>query len=139
MYSLSKIISESIVREKTSNHLILRCSALLGKYSRKNSLIKILTDSKAHLTLSEDSELNYVLHSDILRVIMDSCERNVQGTYNIISSQNITLEEMAEKFSKRVKFGSYKYITGKIDNSKAISLFPYLNKTSEQVITEFIK
>jgi len=139
IYAITKLMSETIVKNNCNDYLILRCSALLGKCSRKNSLIRIIENEECNLTLSGKSEFNYILHSDILDFIKLAIEKNIQGTYNLASSQNITLSEVAKMLDKRVNFGSYVYRTGHIDNSKIISVFPVFKNTSKKVVNKLIK
>lgn len=50
-YSFTKKKSEELVKEYTTKYLIIRLSALLGEYSRQNSLLKIMEgDQKLSLT-----------------------------------------------------------------------------------------
>jgi len=139
IYGITKLMSEAIVKNNCKNYLILRCSALLGKYSRKNSLIKIIENDECNLTLSGKSEFNYVLHSDILEFIKFAIKKNLQGVYNMVSFQNITLSEIVNIFGKKVNFGKYVYKTGQIDNSKIASIFPVFKKTSIEIINKFTK
>jgi len=138
IYGITKLMSESIVRNHCENHLILRGTALLGKYSRKNSLLRIIEDKECILTLSGSSVFNYVLHSDILDFIKFSIDNDIKGIYNLASSENVTLSEVADMLGKKVNFGSYKYDVGQIDNGKISSLFPAFKKTSREVITQFV-
>ena len=139
IYGITKLMSESIVKNHCKNYLILRGTAFLGKHSRKNSLISIAEDEKCVSPLSGDSRFNYVLHSDILDFIKFSIKRDLKGIYNLASLDNITLQEAAGVLRKEVKFGNYFYDVGNIDNSKILSIFPSFSKTSKQVIEEFIK
>ncbi len=139
IYAVTKLMSEAIIKNNCKNYLILRCSALLGKYSRRNSLIRIISEEKCNLTLSEKSEFNYILHLDVLDFIKFSIEKNLQGIYNMVSSQNITLSEITEMLDRKVNFGSYVYKTGQIDNSRTASIFPVFKKTSKEVVDKFIK
>jgi len=138
IYKITKLMSESIVKTHCVNYLILRGTALLGKYSRKNSLIKIIEDDKCILTLSSDSRFNYVLHSDILDFIKFSIDHDLKGIYNLASSENVTLLEVANILGKKVQFGNYLYDVGNIDNSKISYVFPIFKKTSKEIITKFI-
>lgn len=137
-YALTKLISESIVSNKSTNYLILRCTALLGKNSRKNSLIKIIEGTR-ELTLSGRSTFNYILHSDIADFIEYAINKDIRGIYNVASSKNTTLLEVANSLGKKVRFGSYIYNVGGIDNSKISSIFPAFKKTSKEVILQFSK
>ena len=139
LYVKTKLLSEEVVKKNCPNFLILRCSALLGKDSRKNSLIKIIQGDSPTLTLSPDSSFNYILHKDVLEFIKLALEKDLEGTYNLTSSNNITLKEVSVLFNKKVKFGSYIYNVGYIDNSKAISVTPSFQKTSREVINEFVR
>lgn len=139
IYGMTKLMSEALVKKYSPNYLILRCTSLLGKTSRKNSLIKILKDKNPSLTLKAASVFNYVLHSDIYDFISLALKKDVQGIYNAASSKNITLSEIAAMLGKKVNFGEYIYNIGNIDNSKVTSLSSAFKKTSKAVIEEFIK
>lgn len=138
MYGVTKLMSEAQVMQQSSNYLILRCSALLGKYSRKNSLIKIMEGTN-ELSLSGDSSFNYILHSDVLDFINHAIKNNLSGIYNVVTSENIILKEVADILKKQVNFGKYKYNVGNIDNSKIISIYPEFKKTSKEVILQFLR
>ena len=116
IYGITKLISESIVRNYCKNHLILRGTAFLGKYSRKNSLIKIIKEKNPSLTLSPKSDFNYVLYSDVADFLKTAIKKDLKGIYNLASSENITLTGIARTFKKKVKFGKYQYSAGKINN-----------------------
>lgn len=137
LYGVTKFMSEQLIEKNCPKFLILRCSALLGKDSRKNSLVKIIKDGKPTLTLSEKSIFNYVLHSDVLAFIKLSIRNDLIGIYNLASSKNITLKEVSALFKKKVTFGDYIYNVGNIDNSKTRSVTPAFKKTSEEIIVEF--
>lgn len=139
IYGITKLISESIVKNYCQNYLILRGSAFLGTYSRKNSLIKIIEDKKCAITLTGDSEFNYVLYSDILDFLKIAIKKNFKGIYNLASFRNITLSEIAKIFGKKVRFGKYHYSVGKINNRKISSISTAFRKNSREVIKQFIK
>lgn len=139
IYAISKFMSESIVRNFSSNFLILRCSALLGRDARDNSLIKIIKETNPSLSLSSQSVFNYVLHKDVLEFIKIAIEKDLQGVYNLVSSRNISLSRIAKLFGKKVNFGEYIYSIGEIGNSKAASILPAFKKTSKEVIYSLLK
>ncbi|MDO8436449.1 MAG: NAD(P)-dependent oxidoreductase [bacterium] len=139
IYGLTKLISESIVGNYCKNYLILRGTAFLGPYSRKNSLIKIIEAKECDLTLTGDSEFNYVLHSDILNFLKVAIKRDLRGIYNLSSSKNITISEIAKTLGKKVRFGEYQYNTGKINNKKISSIFSAFKKTSREAVDQFVK
>lgn len=138
--SIAKLLSESIVKHYCLNYLILRPTAFLGKYSRRNSLIKIIEDKDCTLTLSGHSRFNYVLYSDILDFIKTSIEKDVKGVYNVASAGgSVTLSEIAKRLGKKVQFGNYNYDVGNISNNKISSFSPNFKKTNSEVINQFIQ
>lgn len=139
IYGMSKLMSESIVRNNCSSPLILRCSSLLGKSMRENNLTHLLYDEKCQLTLTGDSSLNYTLHSDVLDFIEFALQKNLSGTYNTVSNDNITLSEIADLFGRRVNFGEYRYDAGLLSNERIKGVFPKFNKSSSKVIQEFLQ
>lgn len=137
IYGLIKLMSEAVVKEHCSNHLILRCVTLLGKYSRKNSLIKMIEDSPCTLSLSGKSRFNYILHSDVSDFIQFAIKDDIYGTYNVSSSENIVLSKIADMLGKQINFGEYRYDVGDISNKKIVLIFPAFNKTSREVVKKF--
>lgn len=138
-YGICKLLSESIIQEISRDFLILRCVSLLGPYARPNSLTKILGKNSSSLSLSRDSTLNYVRHHQIAEFIKYAAENNVGGIYNVASTKNVTLDRIAKLHDKKVRFGSYKYDVGNISNQKIVSIFPEFNRTSLDVINQFLK
>lgn len=138
MYAITKLMAESLIQNLCSNFLILRCSALLGKDSKENSLIKILKEDNPTLTLSPDSIFNYILHKDVLEFIKLAIEKDLQGIYNLASSESISFKQIADLLKKEATYGNYIYNVGNIDNTKAFTYLPALKKTSKEVIIEFI-
>jgi len=139
IYPITKFQSESIVMNRCKDYLILRSSGLMGRYSRRNSLIRIIEDDNCKLTLSADSRINYILHSDVLAFIKFAIENDLKGIYNMCSTDAISLGEMAEMVGKKVNWGSYCYDIGRHDNSKIASIFPVFKKTSREVVSQFIE
>jgi len=137
IYGISKLFAEAIIREYGRNFLILRSAAFLGPYTRKGSLKKIAEEEKPVLTLKSDSEMNYVLYEDVLEFIKVALKKDLRGIYNIASSENIRISEIVAIFHKKAVFGKYRYKVGKIDNSKAVSILPSFNKTSEEIIRQY--
>lgn len=137
-YGVTKLMSESIVRARCPDHLILRCTTLLGPDMRKNSLTRILDDNPCTLTLAGDSRFNYLLHADVANFIAHCLENKLGGTYNLASATTVTLAEIAEAAKKPVQFGKFRYEVGQVDNQKAASAFPAFKKASLDVIKQFI-
>lgn len=140
LYALTKSISEEMVKQQSRNYLILRCSSLLGKYSRKNSLIRLLEAKKGFaLSLSKNSKFNFVLHSDLLRFINIAIAHDYRGVYNIASKDSISLLRLADHLGKTVKFGKFVYNAGKINTEKINSTYKGFKKRSISVVDEFVK
>lgn len=137
IYAIAKLISEAIVKKYCKNYLILRATAFLGKYSRKNSLLRIIENKECLLTLSADSRFNYVLYPDILNFVRYSIENNLEGIYNLASAENISLSRVAEIFQKKVNFGDYFYDVGNINNDKVSSVLPVFKRSSEKTMLKF--
>jgi nucleoside-diphosphate-sugar epimerase len=139
LYGTVKLMSESIVRSRSDKFLILRSSAMLGKHARKNSLIRMIEEDECVLSLSGNSRMNYILHTDVSDLIRLSIDNDMKGIYNMISSKNIVLSEVADILGKKVQFGSYIYDVGDIDGDRIRSISPAFKKTSKDVIEQFIK
>lgn len=137
-YSITKLMAESLVRDHSQSHLILRPTSLLGTDMRLNNLRKMFSKNPCKLTLSADSLFNFLLHEDIGGFIRQCLNKKVEGTYNVGSLENITLGELARIHElKHVDFGDFVYRVGTIDITKAISEYPDFAKTSEEVVGHF--
>ena len=139
IYGIVKLMSESIVKQNCPDYLILRCVTLLGKDSRKNSLTRILDDNPCKLSLTSNSQFNYVLHSDVSDWIRLAIDRGIDGVFNVATSQNIDLASVAAMLCKRVEYGCYRYDVGQIDNSKIAFISPAFNKSSRDSICQYAK
>lgn len=139
MYGVTKLMSEAIIQKSCRDYLILRPSALLGEYSRRNSLIKIMEEEEPAISLSGESTLNYVLHSSVLDFLKISMKKGLGGIFNLASSGNIALSDIAGIAGKKVRFGSFVYNVGDIDNRKASSVYPFFRNHSKEIVTQYIK
>jgi nucleoside-diphosphate-sugar epimerase len=138
-YNMMKEYAEAIVRETCQDYLILRCPALLGKNMRKNNFLKIIEDEEPKLSLTKNSSFNFVTHRDILNIIKYSYDNDIKGTFDVASSGNITLEQVAQMKSKKCNFGQFEYTTPSIDNQELVSIFNFMNKTSIETVNRFIE
>jgi nucleoside-diphosphate-sugar epimerase len=139
-YSQFKLIAETIVRKNCQNFLILRPSAMIGKDSRENSLIKILKNLPTKLTLSPDSSFNYILHDDVLSFIRRAVDQNLEGVFNLASSSNVDLQTVVKKYdNNNVEFGDFLYKTPQLNNNKAKSVSDVFNKSSLDNVEIFKK
>ena len=53
-YSQTKLFAEAIVQKKSTSPLIVRCSSLLGKAMRNNTITRIIQESNPKITLSKE-------------------------------------------------------------------------------------
>ena len=139
IYAATKITSEAIVKEEARNYLILRGSTPLGTYSRKNTLMQMIESEPCTVGLSGTSAYNIIIYSDILNFIKFAIENDVQGVFNLASSSNITLENVAKILEKNIQFGEGFYNAGNIDNTKIASTFPAFKATSEDNLIKYLK
>jgi nucleoside-diphosphate-sugar epimerase len=114
VYGQMKILCESVVQHHCPNHLILRVSALIGPYMRKNNYLKIVEDDRPKLSLTADSKFNFVEYNDVLRVIEKALPEKLRGPHNFVSDHTVTLGEVAKKYNKNVEFGQFTYISPQI-------------------------
>lgn len=140
IYGVAKLMCEALVQSKAKHALILRPSALLGRFSKPNSLIKMLDDKTVKLSLAPNSLFNYVLHTDLCQFIQAYYQGNVPaGIYNFTVSQDVSLQAVAHLLQASPTFGAYVYQVGRVDNRKATNYFPKLSFSSLEIIEEFIK
>ncbi len=139
LYAVSKLMAESLVNAKAKNPLILRCSAMLGKHAKRNSIIRLLTEDKPHLTLTPASSFNYIQHNDIVDVIRKAQTEQLTGIYNLASSTEITLKDICDRFQRTAEFGQYQYESTHVSNEKIAKLLPNFKKSSLDNIDKFIK
>lgn len=133
IYGITKLMSEALVQQFSKDALILRPSALLGKYARLNSVMKLLTMENVELTLSEESSFNYILHEDVTDFINLALMKNLTGIYNLAASSNVVLKDIASQFQRKVKFGKYIYKTGCINGKKMANLLKKHNSSLQNV------
>lgn len=137
IYGLTKLMSESLVKQKGKNFLILRSVTPLGIYSRKNTIMKILQDDPCRVYLTPSSRYNCVLYEDFSDFISFSIQNKIIGIFNVASSETISLREIVELLGKEVIYGNYHYDVGYLSNQKIAAVFPVLKKTSREVILQF--
>jgi len=138
-YGLTKRYAESIVQTESSDYLILRCPALLGPTIRRNSLLKIMEQDNCTLSLSGESVFNYILQNDILEVLKDEESVDLSGTYDFVSTQSTTLQEVADKYKKNPVFGEFVYYTRFGEDRTIKNLHPHKDRTSLEAIEFFLK
>ena len=139
IYPYSKLISEKIVENAADTSVILRLSSLLGKYTRHNTTRRILLKEKGPFSLSADSEFNFVSYEDVLGFIDKATDSSMRGTFNVVSSKNISLRKIASIANTEPVFGNYKYVTGNIANETIVQYEDAFAKTSEDIVRQYLK
>lgn len=138
-YRTIKIACEARLRSNAGQHLILRPTALLGRSARPNSLIRMMRDPQCSLSLSPASRFNYVLHEHIGHFILSALREGLNGIFNIATTGNLRLDEVAEILAARPEYGKFLYDVGDIDNRKAQSVLPELGQSSRDTVEAFMK
>ncbi|KKK89226.1 hypothetical protein LCGC14_2735250, partial [marine sediment metagenome] len=137
LYGTSKFVSESLV-VCSPNWLILRCAVLLNKYSRTNTIKRILDTSEHHnLFVSGASEYNFVLASDLAKFIEMAISNDLQGIYNVASSDYVRLDALVKEFNSDVTFSDYVYRLGKVNNRKICGVAPFFDKSTLEAVRQF--
>lgn len=137
-YKYTKLYAESIIQTLGTNPLILRCPAMLGKYIRPNNVLRLIKDPSTQLSLTKDSNFNYILHSDILDFILYCYKNDISDTIPFVSSTNITLEEIVNILGVNANYGEYTFNTILIPNELLVNYNNKFNKTSYDVFTQFL-
>ncbi|MBL96650.1 MAG: hypothetical protein CMF52_02445 [Legionellales bacterium] len=138
IYGVTKLMSEAIVNDQCENPIILRCSALLGNDSRPNSLSRMLSEKSKKLTLTSDSSFNYLLHNDLGDFVDQAVRSDLSGIFNLVSTENVTLDKLSSDLDLTPEYGSYRYDVGDITNEKAVSIFKQIDRTSLEVVEHYL-
>lgn len=138
IYGTTKLISESLIMSRAGQFLILRPTSLLGRHMRKNNFLRLAENDHPVLTLHPESVFNFVLYSDIFGFLKTALSRAETGIFNLASSNGISLAKIAEILGKNPVFGDYRHEAGNISNQKAVQMYPAFNKSSEDVLKEFM-
>jgi nucleoside-diphosphate-sugar epimerase len=138
IYAATKLASEAIVKQISKNYLILRGSTPLGIHSRKNTLMQMIQNEPCTVGLAKSSVYNIIIYADILNFIKFAIENDIQGVFNLASSSNITLENVAKILDKNIQFGDGFYSAGAIDNTKISSAFSAFKANSEDNLIKYL-
>jgi dTDP-4-dehydrorhamnose reductase len=133
-------MSENFIQKSSKRFTILRVAGLLDKSSRINSIQKIIANNNQRISLSSSSTLNYILYEDLLNFIEIIIKKKKFGIFNVSANKNIKLNDLKKSLNlSNVKFGSYDYITPKVDNTKAKKVYANLKLTTYQNIKKYLK
>ena len=137
-YSMMKLAVEELVRNNCDNYIIIRPGMLLGPYMRENNIKRVLGLSNKPLTLSGDSTFNFTSYANIKKVIMYCIENNIRGTFNVVSSDEVSMYDLASKYNPSVEFGKYTYTTPHVNNEKIINTIPNVMKRAMECVESYI-
>ena len=93
-----------------------------------------MQEDRGSLPLTADSVLNCILYADVLAFVRTALAMELTGVFNLASSANITLAQVASHFDRKPIWGIHRYDVGMISNAKACRVTPGLCKTTLQVI-----
>jgi nucleoside-diphosphate-sugar epimerase len=107
-YAVCKRMAERVVIEQAANWIILRCGSLLWEGTRHNTFNRLYKDPQPSVSLTANSELNFVLYSDIYEIVSNNPP---PGIYNLVSTENIMVSDIASMFLKNetVTYGDHYY------------------------------
>jgi dTDP-4-dehydrorhamnose reductase len=139
-YPLFKLLSEELIKKvKRDNFAILRPSMMISSDSPKNNLRRLVECRVPKLSVTKESEYNVISYFDVLNTVKYFMDSRQSGVYNLASSKNIKLADLAEKLNKEVEWGRFTYALNHIDNTKISKIITAYSRTSEQVIYELFK
>ena len=118
-YAKRKIECEKLVEYGSLNPVIIRPVSLLGPSECGRSLHCLLTDAHPVLSLTANSEWNFVGYEDVLDCIQAQIETKQIGPVNLARAQNVRVEEIAAYLGKSPNYGSFCYRVGHLGNQKA--------------------
>lgn len=139
MYGRMKLVCESLVADRSPDALILRPTAMLGPFIRRNSLLRLLFEDNPALSLSASSVFNYILHTDIAAFTEQALTAKTSGIVNLAAAGNVTLQQVCDRFSRRAQFGSFAYRVNTIDNARACTLHDGFKRESLENIAIWLE
>ena len=140
IHSLTKLALEEYVMKNSRDFLILRPSLMLGKYSRDNSITRILSGKTSEFSLNSESTFNVISHESVSDFIEIALNLNLGGIYNLTSSSNISLDTVATLAGKKpIEFGSVLYQTPNLVNSKVLRFCKTFSKTSREFLKDYLE
>ncbi|WP_373002772.1 NAD-dependent epimerase/dehydratase family protein [Sulfurimonas sp.] len=148
-YGSFKYFSEYLVRGSLENYSILRVSNLFGKHQEKG-IISYLTKSYLNNTpnvhFNNDGSLKrYYLHiEDLSSTINQIISKNLNGTYNIIGNECLSIKELVHMFEDILEYKYYVEYSkdSAIENIDKIDDFKIHNITKKALnvdVLEYIK
>ena len=136
-YKQSKIICEKFFKNK-KNSYILRLGSLIGKEMRHNTISKILLDKNPKIGLSKKSRYSFTSYNEIYILIKKIILQKKIFITDFLRRDFITLNSIALKLNKKVKFGNYVFNCIDVPNKNKIHFINIIkNKSSIDILKEF--
>lgn len=111
IYGINKFVMEQFTKTK-NNYLIIRPSALLGKYTGNNNISKLSRGEDIDISLN--SEFNFITYEQVKNFIAIALQENLTGIYNLVGKGNVKLKRL----NNNVQDGNYVYKSGKFSTQK---------------------
>jgi uncharacterized protein YbjT (DUF2867 family) len=106
-YAIAKRSIEEAVLKSSPGATILRPGALFGPGMRANQLLRVARGHETALTLSPESRFSIVMYEDIAAAL----EVVHSGTWHLMASRLVSLNEVAERFQTFPRWGAHTYDT----------------------------
>lgn len=125
IYGITKRAIEDYVMDRCRyNYLILRCGALLGKYTPRNNLQR--ASEGRQINILPNSSFNLINYEKVLEFIKRGIQNDWTGIYNIVASDNIKIKNLGGQGS------GFKYKTPSISYEKLLKISPDLVQSSRE-------
>ncbi|GGF23941.1 hypothetical protein GCM10011611_32540 [Aliidongia dinghuensis] len=137
-YRVTKFAAEAYVRKHCPRHLVLRPTTLIGRDARPMSLTRLLLEAEPKLFLAADSRYNVISHDMVVDFIEAAIATQTVGIFNIASTGYLRLADVANWLGVAPRYGAYHYQVAKVDNARALRILPALQRTTADVLHEFL-
>jgi hypothetical protein len=131
MYATFKKFSETLM---DSEDIILRCSAMVGKSMKANSLTKLYENVES-ISLSGESTMNYILYSDLLNFVINADQ--YKGIIDFVANDFTKIENIKGLFNSKTRLGNYTYNSVMNFTNPIYKLNENYNKSSIQALREY--
>ena len=135
IYAYQKLLVENFFLYNQLQSTVMRLPMLIGSECKDNTVIKLLKGED--LRLSKDSTINVVEYNHILNFIKCVEHNNLNGVFNVVASQNAVLGDIANELKIKPSFGKFSYTTPSISNTKLVTYFADLNRSTTDIIKNF--
>jgi nucleoside-diphosphate-sugar epimerase len=137
-YAFSKLFSDLYVQKHANDPLILRTTTLLGPAIRPSTVLRVLTQRDCRLFLAAHSRYNFVLHDDIVDLMVRAMDEGICGAFNIGSEGLVVLSDIVDRLGLSATYGDYHYDIGPVDVRRAGAVHPAFARPSWQTLNRYI-